>query len=36
MGAPISSIMSEIYSHYLEHNHVIDILKRHKIDGYFQ
>ena len=35
MGAPISSIFSEIYLQFLEGTQLLDILIRHKILGYF-
>jgi hypothetical protein len=36
MGAPTSSVLSEIYLQYLEHTAIIDILLQHKITGYYR
>jgi hypothetical protein len=36
MGAPNSSIFSEIYLQYLEGTQLLDILIRHQIIGYFR
>ena len=36
MGAPTSSIFSEIYMQYLEHIKIFDILTKHKLLGYFR
>ena len=36
MGAPVSSIFSEIYVQYLEHTKIFDILVKHKLVGYFR
>jgi hypothetical protein len=34
MGAPSSSILSEIYLQFIEHNEILKILSDHKIVGY--
>jgi hypothetical protein len=31
MGAPSSALLSEIYLQYIEHNHILDLLKKHII-----
>jgi len=36
MGAPTSSILSEIYLQYLENTEIFDILLKHHIIGYFR
>ena len=36
MGAPTSAILSEIYLQFLENNVIYNILKTHKIIGYFK
>jgi hypothetical protein len=36
MGAPTSSILSEIYMQYLENTTIYDILRDFKIEGYFR
>jgi hypothetical protein len=36
MGAPTSSIFSEIYLQYLENTKIFDILVKHHVIGYFQ
>lgn len=36
IGIPIFSVMSEIYSQYLEHNFIDDILTKCKMDDYFR
>ena len=36
MGAPTSSIFSEIYMQYLEHTKIFDILTKHKLVAYFR
>jgi hypothetical protein len=36
MGAPTSSVLSEIYLQYLEHTTIFDILMQHKITGYYK
>ena len=36
MGAPSSSILSEIYLQYLEHTKIIGILTQHGVIGYFR
>jgi hypothetical protein len=36
MGAPTSSILSEIYLQYIEQNKIFEILKNHNILGYFR
>ena len=36
MGAPSSSIFSDIYMQYLEHTKIFDILVKHKLVGYFR
>jgi hypothetical protein len=36
MGAPTSSIFSEIYLHYLENTKIFNILKSHQLIGYFR
>jgi hypothetical protein len=35
MGAPTSSILSEIFLQYIEHNLIVNILIKHNIIGYF-
>jgi len=35
MGAPTSSILSDIYLQFLENKKIFDILKEEKIIGYF-
>jgi hypothetical protein len=34
MGAPTSSILSEVYLQYLEHNNIINILTKFNIENY--
>jgi hypothetical protein len=34
MGTPSSALLSEIYLQHLEHNQVLDLLKKHKIISY--
>jgi hypothetical protein len=34
MGAPSSSILSELYLHCLEHNEILKIISNHKIINY--
>ena len=36
MGAPTSSILSEIYMQYIESNTIYDALRKHSIEGYFR
>ena len=36
MGAPSSSILSELYLQYTEHITIYDILMKHNILGYFR
>jgi hypothetical protein len=36
MGAPTSSIFSELYLHHLESTKIYDILMNHNIEGYFR
>jgi hypothetical protein len=36
MEAPTSSILSEIYLQYIEHNKTLEILTNHNILGYFR
>ena len=36
MGAPTSSILSDIYLQYFENTIIFDILTQHKIAGYFR
>ena len=36
MGAPTSSILSEIYLQYMEYTEIYNILKQHNIIGYFR
>jgi hypothetical protein len=36
MGAPTSSILSEIYIQYLQHTAIYEILLRHRIIGYYR
>jgi hypothetical protein len=36
MGAPTSSILSEIFLQYMEHTKLVDILTQHQILGYFR
>jgi len=36
MGAPTSSILSEIYLQFLENTKIFDILKEKKAIGYFR
>jgi hypothetical protein len=36
MGAPTSSIFSEIYLQWLENTKMVDLLIKHKIEGYFR
>jgi hypothetical protein len=36
MGAPTSSILSEIYLQFLENTEIFDILKEKKAIGYFR
>jgi hypothetical protein len=36
MGAPISSVLSEIYIQYLEHTNLYEMLLRHHIIGYYR
>jgi hypothetical protein len=36
MGAPTSSILSEIYLQYIEHNKIFENLTYHNILGYFR
>jgi hypothetical protein len=35
MGAPSSAILAEIYLQYIESDYIYDILRKHKIIGYF-
>jgi hypothetical protein len=35
MGAPTSSIFSEIYLQYIENNKIFDVLLKHHVKGYF-
>jgi hypothetical protein len=36
MGTPTSAILSESFLQYLEHNHIIHILQKHNIIGYYR
>ena len=36
MGAPTSSILSEIYLQYIQHTEIYNILQQHNIIGYFR
>jgi hypothetical protein len=36
MRAPTSAILAEIFIQYLEHNHIINILKKHNITDYYR
>jgi hypothetical protein len=36
MGAPTSSILSEIYLQYIENNKIADLLLKHNVEGYFR
>jgi hypothetical protein len=36
MGAPTSAILSESFLQYLEHNQILEILKKHKIIAYYR
>jgi hypothetical protein len=36
MGAPTSSILSEIFLQHMESNYIIDILTKNKVTGYFR
>jgi hypothetical protein len=36
MGAPTSSILSEVYLQYMENITIYDLLIKHKVEGYFR
>ena len=36
MGAPTSSILSEVYLQYLESTTICELLEKHKIESYFR
>jgi len=36
MGAPTSSIFSEIYLQYMENNLIYDVLRETRVEGYFR
>ena len=36
MGAPTSSVFSEIYLQYIEHTEICDILLKHQVETYFR
>ena len=36
MGAPTSSILSEVYLQYMENTTIYELLKKHRIEGYFR
>jgi hypothetical protein len=36
MGAPTSSILSELYLQYMENTTIYDLLLKHKVEGYFR
>ena len=36
MGAPTSSILSEVYLQYLENTTIYELLIKHKVEGYFR
>jgi ABC-type nitrate/sulfonate/bicarbonate transport system ATPase subunit len=36
MGAPTSSILSEVYLQHVENTMIYDLLIKHKVEGYFR
>jgi hypothetical protein len=36
MGAPSSSILSEVFLQHIEHTHIPSIVKKHKLINYFR
>jgi hypothetical protein len=36
MGAPTSSILSEVYLQYMENTTIYDLLIKHKVEGYYR
>jgi len=36
MGAPTSSKLSEVYLQHMENTTIHDLLKKHRIEGYFR
>jgi len=36
MGAPTSSILSEVYLQHMENTTILELLKKHRIEGYFR
>jgi len=36
MGAPTSSILSEVYVQYVENTTIYELLIKHKVEGYFR
>jgi len=36
VGAPISSILSEVYLQYMENRAIYELLIKHKVGGYFR
>jgi hypothetical protein len=36
MGAPTSSILSEVYLQYVENTKIADLLLKHNVEGYFR